>query len=677
MGSIFALRKNEKMKKKKLSKKAKKRLIILACLAGVFVIAAVAAVEFTSHSGFCAACHYMEPYFESWETSSHSEFECSVCHYPPGGGIQSKLRKKIEGLVMVGRYWTKLYVKSKPWAEIKDDSCLRPGCHEKRLLEGKVMFNKVLFDHKIHFEDLKRGKQLQCTSCHSQIVQGEHITVTESSCFICHFKESEHYPQIDECSHCHDQQTLTDEKTSRYNHAVVFDNGYTCDKCHSNVIMGDGEVPRENCYKCHAERERLEQYDNTDLMHTEHIYANKIECNQCHMEIQHKISKDIEAVADCETCHMDFHQAQKILYSGTGGKGVDHPMPNVMLEKGLSCKGCHIFHEETGGDLVKSDTFVSEAEACESCHGEGFARILTNWEASTTKKVQEIKSIYGRAEREIRRSRHAEKEKALKLLEDALFNIELVDKGKSVHNVSFSQELLAAAFKSIENALQTIGSGYQPEGFTGVSEEIPTQCSNCHAGIEEINTRIFGLDFPHKSHLLEQRIDCSVCHSNVRQHGEFIASKQSCAQCHHEDADKDCTRCHKLQSTIYRGGSLEGWEISPDIMAEAEAGCTDCHLNDDDRIFRSGRAKCLDCHEEDYAEMFDEWQDSFRSQIRALTESVRAKRKTQLSPEGRQELTRMERLLSQVRADGSAGVHNSMFFDEALSDLIERVESLK
>ena len=200
--------------KKKLPKK-KKRLIILGAVLGFFLVFLIAAVEVTSHSGFCASCHYMEPFFESWEHSSHSEFECSECHYPPGGGLKGILSKKIEGLVMVGRYWTKLYVKSKPWAEIKDESCLKEGCHDKRLLGGKVDFSNVVFDHKIHFEDLRRGKRLQCTSCHSQIVQGQHITVTSSSCFICHFKESEHYPRIAQCSHCHTRYKLVGENSPR------------------------------------------------------------------------------------------------------------------------------------------------------------------------------------------------------------------------------------------------------------------------------------------------------------------------------------------------------------------------------------------------------------------------------------------------------------------------------
>ncbi|NIM59014.1 MAG: hypothetical protein GTO16_08745, partial [Candidatus Aminicenantes bacterium] len=238
----------------------------------------------------------MKTFYQSWKTSSHGDIECASCHYLPGP--KSKIRAKIEGILQVGRYWTKLYLKSKPWAEIPDESCLRRGCHEKRLLEGLVKFKKVAFDHKIHFTDLKRGKRLRCTSCHSQIVQGEHITVTESTCFICHFKESEHYPQISACYHCHHKEDLVSEKTSRFNHSPVFDNGFECDKCHSNTIIGDGEIPRENCYKCHWEMDRLNKYDDTDLIHYEHIFSNKIECNQCHLDIQHKIVKDIEAISD-------------------------------------------------------------------------------------------------------------------------------------------------------------------------------------------------------------------------------------------------------------------------------------------------------------------------------------------------------------------------------------------
>ncbi len=665
-----------KLNKEQKKKRRKKRLIIAVSLLGTFIIFSVLAVKLTSHSGFCSSCHYMGPYFESWKESSHGQFECSKCHYPPKGGLISKLGKKIEGLVMLGRYWTKLYVKSKPWAEISDNSCLQEGCHDKRLLGGKVMFKTVAFDHAVHFEDLKRGKKLQCTSCHSQIVQGEHITVTESTCFICHFKESEFYPQIDDCSHCHHREELVSEETSRYNHSLVFDNGYTCSKCHSNTIMGDGVVPRENCYKCHMEQERLDKYDDTDLMHEEHIANNKIECNQCHLDIQHKIFKDIETIADCKTCHIDTHKSQKILYTGEGGIGVPHSMPNIMLEKGLSCKGCHIFHEEKGGRIVKSDTSISKAAACESCHGKGFARIMRQWETSTEQKLSEIKSIFTQAGLEIRRSRGDKQKQALSLLDQASFNMDIVERGKGVHNVSYSQELLLASYNKILDALKTIGSSYKPSGFVTKSEIIPTECANCHAGIEELNEQIFGLDFPHEKHLVEQNIKCSTCHSNVRRHGEFIATKQSCAVCHHRDTSKDCTSCHQLQKSFYKGGVLDEMEVPEDIMSLAGVECVDCHISAEDKVHRPDNNKCLDCHEEGYEELQTDWQNSTRELIQAIKAQLIEKQKLSLSADQKSSLSKLRRTLQKIELDGSLGIHNYMFIEETLTSLKNKLDSV-
>jgi len=654
-------------------KKKKKRIIILS-VTGFILLLFLASVEYTSHSKFCSSCHYMKPFYQSWKTSSHSHIECATCHYAPGP--RSKVRAKIEGLMQVGRYWTKLYLKSKPWAEIPDESCLRQGCHEKRFLEGQVKFKKTVFDHKIHFADLKRGKQLRCTSCHSQIVQGEHITVTESTCFICHFKESEHYPRIGDCYHCHHKEDLISENTSRFNHSLVFDNGFECNKCHSHTIIGDGEVPRENCYKCHWETDRLNKYDDTDLMHSTHIYSHKIECNQCHLDIQHKIVKDIETIADCQTCHTDYHKAQKILFTGEGGKGISHPVPNIMLEKGLSCKGCHIFHEEKGGRIIKSETFVSKAKACESCHGKGFARIMKDWEISTDKKLSKIKNIYKKAIQELRRTKSAQKQKAQKLLEEAAFNIDIVERGKSVHNIEYSQELLSASYNKVVEALQVIGSSYKPELFLAVAKEIPTQCYNCHAGIEEINRQIFGLNFPHQEHLIEQKIQCSTCHSNVRKHGEFIASKRSCAVCHHQDPKKDCTLCHQLQKIFYQGGQLNGYNIPEDIMSEAETECADCHLNPQNQIFRPKAMKCLDCHDKEYEEIFIEWQNSVRDLIDSLKNSLKRKKKLSLSEVEKTQLLNIEYTLRKIELDGSSGIHNYSFIEETLTNFQNRLESL-
>ncbi|MHC4404218.1 MAG: hypothetical protein ACYTG0_31575, partial [Planctomycetota bacterium] len=106
----------------------------------------------------------------SWQESSHKDVSCVKCHFPPGLG--EKVRGKMLGLVQLAKYVTSSEG-PRPAAEVPDASCLRSGCHETRLLSGRVEFHGVSFDHRPHLQTLRRGKKLRCTSCHSQIVQGK------------------------------------------------------------------------------------------------------------------------------------------------------------------------------------------------------------------------------------------------------------------------------------------------------------------------------------------------------------------------------------------------------------------------------------------------------------------------------------------------------------------------
>jgi len=655
-------------KKKKRKMRLKAMLIALGILLVVFVVS----VELTSTSRFCSACHYMKPFYQSWQNSSHKEIECKVCHYPPG--IRNTIKAKMEGLVMVGRYWTKLYLKSKPWAEIQDESCLQKGCHDKRLLEGPVPFKTVAFDHKAHFADLRRGKELRCTSCHSQIVQGQHITVTESSCYICHFKKTENFPQVSACGLCHKKDFLVSAK-SRYNHQIVYDKNFTCDKCHSQVIVGDGIVPRENCFKCHFEQDRLDKYGDTNLVHANHIAKNKIECTQCHLAIQHKIVKDVETIADCKTCHTGSHQAQRILYTGQGGKGIEHPLPNVMLEKGLSCKGCHMFHEETGGRLVKSETSVSREQACESCHGAGFGRILRLWQTSTQTKLRIINEFYRRAAQEVRRGKPEQRAQAEALLDEAAFNIDVVDRGKSVHNITYSQELLRASLDKIDEALKLAGSAYQPDATSFKEQKTPNTCLNCHQGIDETSSPAFGLNFPHKKHVAVQDMPCSRCHSNAKTHGELIATKTSCAACHHEDTKKDCGGCHGLQKILYGGGTIAGEKAEKDVMAEAETDCAACHVTKTNQVVRPNAEPCAGCHDKNYGKTFQEWRDGTKKKMDEARSGLRGVDRAALSDAEKNEFAAAESLLRALELDGSLGVHNHAFVEEALTRILKKIST--
>ena len=41
---------------------------------------------YTSRSEFCNSCHIMEPYYVSWQESSHANVACIKCHFAPGFG---------------------------------------------------------------------------------------------------------------------------------------------------------------------------------------------------------------------------------------------------------------------------------------------------------------------------------------------------------------------------------------------------------------------------------------------------------------------------------------------------------------------------------------------------------------------------------------------------------------
>ena len=114
-------------------------------------------------------------------------------------GDSQEVRGAVDGGALLHRH-----LLHHPWAEVDDKSCLRSGCHTKRVLLGKEVYKGILFDHQPHLTELRRGKHLRCTSCHSQIVQGSHITVTADH--LLSLPLQGHAPQqgTARCTLCHD-----------------------------------------------------------------------------------------------------------------------------------------------------------------------------------------------------------------------------------------------------------------------------------------------------------------------------------------------------------------------------------------------------------------------------------------------------------------------------------------
>jgi nitrate/TMAO reductase-like tetraheme cytochrome c subunit len=247
--------------------------------------------ELSSSPMLCSACHIMKPYVDAWRTSKHNRVACVECHYPPG--LRDTIWVKYQALSQVVKWATQTY-SAKPFAEIEDGSCLRSGCHDQRLLQGKVTFKRgIIFDHGPHLGEVRRGRQLRCTSCHSQIVVGTHIEVTESTCFLCHFKglmTGRELQPVGGCSGCHEAPTRDIVVgTTRFSHGEMVKRGVACQSCHLNVVEGEGEAPRERCFTCHNQLQKLERYGDTPFLHDFHVATHNIECARCHTEIKHRL----------------------------------------------------------------------------------------------------------------------------------------------------------------------------------------------------------------------------------------------------------------------------------------------------------------------------------------------------------------------------------------------------
>jgi hypothetical protein len=123
----------------------------------VLAVGSVGFVEYSAQPSFCDNCHIMEPYYQSWATSSHNDVACIECHYAPG--VKAEAMGKLQAANQVVKYITRTQG-PKPWAEI-EDAAFRGGCHTERRDHGGVQ--KSL--HHAGTPRVAQGKQLRCTSC--------------------------------------------------------------------------------------------------------------------------------------------------------------------------------------------------------------------------------------------------------------------------------------------------------------------------------------------------------------------------------------------------------------------------------------------------------------------------------------------------------------------------------
>jgi len=541
-------------------------------------------LEISSHHSFCDNCHIMVPYIEAWETSSHSDVSCMKCH--AGTDLKGYFETKFTAVSMLANYFTGIYKRSRPWAEIDDKNCLQQGCHETRVLEGLIEYTEgVAFDHGPHLNETRRGRKLRCTSCHSQIVQGEHISVTSSTCFLCHFKNVDDLgrEKLSECSTCHHMEQLKAESGKDvHDHTYVLDKKIDCNLCHSNMWSGSGLVSRERCGACHSQVEHIDRIDDLEFIHEWHIEKRKVDCSRCHDAIEHAQNPIQEDLGNgCNSCHDYPHDVKALFYNGEGSRIVEEKMPDVMATAGVVCVSCH----------KSSESYHAEAEisedACQPCHIQSYFRLVNDWRGGFNSRIEDLDN-------------HLKSKISHPQLEAVRHDLTFLKKAGPWHNPKYAEAILDKADDILHSA----------KIISSPSERIPAgsrQCTMCHSAIESSDIKIEFSDFSHKDHILERQIDCTQCHHGgdpeERHHGDQLATKASCNECHHQPDMDECTPCHTPSHYSYFG-TVPGTEelISP--MAESEMACVDCHFSENS--FKAPENDfCLDCHEQEMIDDLD------------------------------------------------------------------------
>lgn len=508
----------------------------------LMTVGTVTFIQVSSQPWFCGSCHIMKPYYTSWTTSTHRNVACIKCHIAPG--VKAEAMKKIQAANMVVKDFTGA-TKTRPWAEIDDASCLRSGCHTDRLIEGRVDFKGVTFNHTTHLGEVRNGMQLHCTSCHSQIVQGTHIAVTENTCFLCHFKDQPPGRPIAGCIGCHPSPpTVTSPEGYVIDHAQYVKDRIDCLSCHNQVTHGTGAADEARCVSCHNEPARLAKFNDPTLMHQVHVSQHNIACIQCHTTLEHRVvSLTTNVELDCKSCHSSVHKAQVQLFAGIGGHGVK-PTPSAMYTARVSCLACH----NQAAKLAAHDTVhVAGESSCLSCHGIKYANVLPGWQTQMQRKVELVAPIVSAAEAAASAMPLVRRAVADSLLGMARDNLDFVRTGKGAHNIVYADELLRASVTLVRQAVKEGGLPYRVPGVDLGPPVNENQCLQCHLGVEQQKGTFQGRSFDHTAHVLQSGLQCSECHTPFAQHGGItLASTAACDACHHAAVQPvaNCARCH-------------------------------------------------------------------------------------------------------------------------------------
>jgi cytochrome c nitrite reductase small subunit len=313
-----------------------RKKIILGVLVGAVVIGGVGAVglwQYHEQPQFCATCHLMEPYLQSWQASDYGAYAhavegvaCLDCHEPT-------LEQQVDELVvyMQGDFTVPLEER-----EFSADFCL--DCHEANEHTSydeviQLTADLELNPHDSHLGELNcetchkmhRASEDYCADCHEPVATGAGWTVPVSVT-----AEIDVWDPDMDCTACHVMdpylESLEDPDLLAYAHA---EEGLSCLDCHDEeelrqiheeAVPGKPirarTVDNEFCFDCHVENEhtsyeqliertkdyvldgqQINPHDPHAGLESTEYNLGPYECYRCHQ--MHEEYPPIEGCYDC------------------------------------------------------------------------------------------------------------------------------------------------------------------------------------------------------------------------------------------------------------------------------------------------------------------------------------------------------------------------------------------
>ncbi len=264
----------------------------------------------TAMPSLCKSCHVIEPFYNSWFNSTHSNITCVACHRKGSWGAQLVYRlSTVRSLV---KYLsTGEFERGRKKEIVLSEVCEHCHVPEKEISPS----GDIIIDHPKHLE----VEGILCLTCHKEIGHREKkkVTAAMETCYECHGQKD---GPSDDCSICHSEKALPDNHVKGWGEShgwtALKEGKEDCLECHSK--------PKGFCVECHKERPPSHD-DRWNFAHSQLAAKTKTGCFTCHKNEyclkchrephptgwmkKHPSVARSEGIADCYECHGKKHCA--------------------------------------------------------------------------------------------------------------------------------------------------------------------------------------------------------------------------------------------------------------------------------------------------------------------------------------------------------------------------------